>query len=219
MKCAVLIYGMYREFDNCITKWIDIEKYYECDYYFSTWNKSKQNYLNSDLFKEFDVTPNMITDYLPNCVYNILDDDLIFPIKPPYPNSNLLFFHWKNVYKLMIDSGKNYDMVMLIRSDSVLALNEGNNVDINQWINEHPNDLFGKHMKLLPPKPYKLISDDVIFMGSMDVMSKWINRIPDVTNINEIIHSHFWLADTFKALKLYPNPQFPFTAGFIRPEF
>ena len=73
-------------------------------------------------------------------------------------------------------------------------------------------------VKLLRPKPYKLISDDTMFMGSVDTIGKIINKLPNVTNINEIIHSHFWLANTFKHLKLYPNPNFPFSAGFIRPE-
>jgi hypothetical protein len=113
MKAAILVYGMYREFDYCIKRWVDIEKYLDCDYYFSTWTKSEQKYSDIDLFKKFDVTPNMITDYLPNCVYDIIDDDYIFPIKPPYPNSNMLMFHWKNLYKLMIDSGYHYDIVII----------------------------------------------------------------------------------------------------------
>jgi len=223
MKCAVLIYGMYREFNNSITKWDNIEKYYECDYYFSTWNKSKQKYSNSDLIKEFDVTPNMITDYLPNCVYDILDSDLIFPIKPSNPSSNMMLFHWKNVYKLMMDTDKKYDMVILIRSDGILTINNSLfnnsfNIDVNEWVNNSPNNLFGKSMKLVGPKPYQLISDDSIFAGNMDMIGKLINQIPDVTNIDNTIHIHFWLANTFKYLKWYPNSIFPFNAYFIRPE-
>ena len=231
MKAAILIYGMYREFDNCIKRWVDIEKYLDCDYYFSTWNKSEQKYSDVDLFKKFNVTPNMITDYLPNCVYDIIDDDYIFPIKPPYPNSNMLMFHWKNLYKLMMDSGNHYDIVILIRSDGVLSLNE--EVNINDWINEHPNDLFGDPINMIITNPdtnkpmseyfdfdlYKITSNDIMFAGSMDIMSKWINEIPDTTNIDKILHSHFWLATTFKSLKLYPNSYFPFTCHFIRPKF
>jgi hypothetical protein len=218
MTAAILIYGMYREFDNCIDKWVDIEKYYECDYYFSTWNKSTQKYSNSDLIKEFDVTPNMITDYLPNCVYDILDEDTIFPIKPQYPSSNMLLFHWKNVYRLMLESKKNYDMVILIRSDSILAINKLIDMDINEWINKHPNDLFGRDIRLVETNPYKFISEDTMFMGSMDVMGKWINMIPDVTNISLKIHSHFWLTETFLSLDLIPNSHYPFTAGYVRPK-
>jgi hypothetical protein len=100
-------------------------------------------------------------------------------------------------------------------------------------MNEHPNDLFGDPINMILTNPdntkpvseyfeldlYKIISNDIMFAGSMDIMSKWINAIPDTTNINEILHSHFWLATAFKTLKLYPNPYFPFTAHFIRPKF
>lgn len=218
MKCAILIYGMYREFDNCITKWVDIEKYYDCDYYFSTWNKSKQKYSNSDLIKEFDVTSNMITDYLPNCIYDILDEDEVFPIKPPYPSSNQMLFHWKNVYELMRKSKKEYDVIILLRSDSVLSINELINIDVNEWVYEHPNDLFGKDIKLISVNPYKFICEDSMFMGSVEVMDKWINLIPDIKNPYLKIHSHFWLPQTFLSLNLIPNSYFPFTAGYIRPK-
>lgn len=219
MKCAILIYGMYREFNNCITKWIDIENYYDCDYYFSTWNKSKQKYSNSNLIKEFDVTSDMITNYLPNCIYDILDEDVIFPIKPQYPSSNKLLFHWKNVYELMKKSEKKYDIIILLRSDSVLFINNLIDINIDMWIENHPDDLFGKDIKLISINPYKFISHDTMFMGSMSVMDKWINMIPpDIKNPSLKIHSHFWLAETFISLNLLPNSHFPFAAGFLRPK-
>jgi hypothetical protein len=131
----------------------------------------------------------------------------------------------------MIDSGNHYDIVILIRTDSVLSFNQ--EVNIDDWINEHPNDLFGDPINMIRTNPdnnkpiseyfdfdlYKITSNDIMFAGSMDIMSKWINAIPDTTNINEILHSHFWLATTFENLKLYPNPYFPFTCHFIRPKF
>ena len=77
-------------------------------------------------------------------------------------------------------------------------------IDINvyDWINEHPNDLFGKDIKFTEGKPCKFIAQDVMFMGSVDVMGKWINMIPDVTDASLKIHSHFWLAETFLSLNL-----------------
>lgn len=218
MKSAILIYGMYREFDICINHWDKVEEYYDCDYYFSTWDKSKQKYSNDESFKEFDVTPNMITNYLPNCSYDILDENLIFPIKPTQPSSNQLLFHWKNVYNMMLKSGKEYDMVILLRSDSILKIKMSNNINPKDWVKINHKDLFGSDIKVINSNPYEFIIDDILFMGNMDMIGKLINKIPDTTNIDEIIHSHFWIADTLLSMNIIPNSNFPFSAAYIRPK-
>lgn len=217
MKAAILIYGMYREFDYCITKWIDIEKYYECDYYFSTWKQSKQKYENSDSFKEFSVTPDMITNYLPNCTYDIVDENLVFPIKPIQPSSNQLLFHWKNVYDMMIKSNKEYDIVILIRSDSILHFKDVYGLNFEKWIKTKHTDLFGSDIRVVSARPYTYMIEDLMFIGSVDVIGSIINKIPDVTNIKEILHSHFWLAKTLLSMNIIPNQNFPFSSAFVRP--
>ena len=42
MKTAVLVSGMYREFDIAVKSW-NFLKDIDCDIYFSTWEKSVQN--------------------------------------------------------------------------------------------------------------------------------------------------------------------------------
>ena len=96
MKIAFLISGMYREFDF-LAKSLEAQNLTKYDFYMSTWNNSNQKYKDSESYKEFDVTPNMITDYIPNCIYEILDELNVFPEETP--NSSKMIFHWKNCFK------------------------------------------------------------------------------------------------------------------------
>ena len=136
MRIAFLISGMYREFDF-IAKSLETQNLTKYDFYMSTWSSSNQKYKDSELYKKFVVNPNMITGCIPNCVYEILDELELFPEETP--NSNKMIFHWKNCFKLLVDSGKRYDLICLIRTDlSFQILSKGYPMsdyltDIDDW--------------------------------------------------------------------------------------
>ena len=73
MRIAFLVSGMYREFDF-LAKSLEEQNLTKYDFYMSTWSSSNQKYKDSELYKKFVVTPNMITGCIPNCVYEILDE-------------------------------------------------------------------------------------------------------------------------------------------------
>lgn len=215
-KAAILIHGMYREFAEVKNKWCDIEQFYDCDYYMSTWDVSSQKYENSEEYKTFDVTSNMITDYLPNCVFNILNQKKIFPISPS-SNQNYMFFHWKNVYRLMEESNKKYDMVFLIRADAPLTIDGYDTKQLNDWIDNHPDVLYN-HSHIFVNKHVPVFhAADEFHAGSPEIMSKLINTMPDMADISIELRSHIDLASHMISVGLWPSPSIPFSARFCRP--
>ena len=216
-KAAILIHGMYREFAQVRDKWCDIEQFYDCDYYMSTWDTSSQRYQDSEEDKTFDVTPNMITDYLPNCVFDILNQKKLFPIKASN-SQNYMFFHWKNVYRLMEESNKKYDIVFLIRADAPLTIQTFDNKWLNDWIDTHPDILYShSHMFVYQVRPFLFHASDDFHAGSPEIMSKLIKTMPDMTDINIRLREHIDLAAHIIAMGLCPSSTIPFCARYHRP--
>lgn len=186
MRIAFLIHGMYREFDR-VAEILKVQNLTKYDFYMSTWKISKQKYEDSDSYKEFKVTPNMITDYIPNCVYNIKNESLVF--KKGTLNSNKMLFHWKNCLKLMEDSNKEYDLVCLIRSDlSFEVLNKNyppseSITSLDDW-NFDKNTLYSNKLIQIRKestfeKDIVYMADDLFFCGSQKVMKKFIDNLPN----------------------------------------
>ena len=216
-KAAILIHGMYREFAQVRDKWCDIEQFYDCDYYMSTWDTSSQRYQDSEEDKTFDVTPNMITDYLPNCVFDILNQKKLFPIKASN-SQNYMFFHWKNVYRLMEESNKKYDIVFLIRADAPLTIQTFDNKWLNDWIDTHPDILYShSHMFVYQVRPFLFHASDDFHAGSPEIMSKLIKTMPDMTDINIRLREHIDLDAHIIAMGLCPSSTIPFCARYHRP--
>lgn len=176
---------MYREFDFVANNLqiLNLTKY---DFYMSTWNISKQKYNNSDSYKEFEVTPNMITDYIPNCIYEILNESEIFPNE--VKNHNKMIFHWKNCFKLLINSDKQYDLICLIRTDlSFQILAKGYPMsefltDIDDWEFDR-NTLYSNELlrvrKRINEVDINYLADDLLFCGSRKIIGRFINGLPN----------------------------------------
>ena len=228
MKAAILIYGMYREFNNVIKSWVNLDAFgYDCDYYFSTWNKSKQKYKNHDSYKEFDVTSEMITSYLPNCKYNILNQSEVFPNKLVNAVSmNYTGFHWKNLYKMVEESNTKYDIIFLVRSDSTLRMKSVKTIESTlDWVHNHTDELYSEQIVILKrefpslsEKSYYYFQSSLYFIGSPNVVGKLIKNLPDMLDINLSFDPHNDFSNKLIELNLIPNASCPFEAGnFTRP--
>jgi hypothetical protein len=216
-KAAILIYGMYREFAEVRDKWCDIERFYDCDYYMSTWDISSQKYRNSERYKTFNVTPDMITNHLPNCVFQILNQKEIFPISPS-STQNYVFFHWKNVYRLMEESNKEYDIVFLIRADAPLTIDTQDTKYVKEWVDNHPDVLYShSHMFVYQVNPFMFHASEEFQAGSPEIMSKLIKTMPDTTDINIHLRSHIDLATHIISVGLCPSSSIPFSAHWHVP--
>jgi hypothetical protein len=217
-KAAILIFGVYREFAEVRDKWCDIEQLYDCDYYMSTWDVSSQKYEDSKEYKTFYVTSDMITDYLPNCVFEILNQKEIFPI-PAKNNANYLFYHWQNVYRLMEESNKKYDIVFLVRADADLVINKSDEY-VRGWCSNHIDELYSSsHMLVYELNPLILFATDTFLFGSPNVMGKVIKTLPDMMDITlDIgISSHIYLANHMIKIGIRPTANHPFSSNFHRP--
>jgi hypothetical protein len=225
MKIAFLISGMYREFDE-VAKMLESKNLIKYDFYMSTWNTSKQKYNNSDLYKEFKVTPNMITDYIPHCIYEILNESETFPNK--VPNANKMIFHWKNCFKLLVDTGKQYDLICLIRTDlSFQILSKGYTMsdslnDIDDWEFDrnvlYSNELLRIRKSNTLENDINYVADDLFFCGSRKIIARFINGLPNPFTEYEWI-PHITLGNYLFKTNMIPNDIHPFHhCHVIRPK-
>ena len=180
MKTAVLVYGEYREFDNVVNSWKILDRL-NCDFYFSTWNKSKQNNNKLGIKREFDVTPDMILKYYPDAVVDIINQKDIPELDEKWGNSVKIYYHWKNCLKLLKDSKKEYDFIVIIRPDLFLTLNKNYTLFPIKLLSKiyKKNSLFmGGDIVT------NSMVNDVFIFGSYDVLEKLINSsndfIPDI---------------------------------------
>ena len=187
MKIAVLVYGMYREFDIAVKSW-EVLNNFDCDFYFSTWNKSKQVNKNLGYSREFNVDKNMILQHYPNAMIDILDEVNYIGLS----NSGKMIFHWKNCLSLLNKSNKNYDYIILLRFDDYFE-----SIVPSEMLSNliKPNILYST--SILKYDDDRFFLSDIFLLGSYDMMKKLIDTVP-------IIHSdiHHYLGKHVHDLNL-----------------
>lgn len=217
MKTAVLIFGMLREYE-VISNW-PFNENLNCDYYLSTWDYSKYRYDDCpNQYREYSVNNNLIESLFPNIKYEILNENEIFDVD--YLNTqSKMFFHWKNAYKLMMESNKKYDLVILTRPDVPIQIFP--HTTINEWdFNDsilYSDDLL-KIRKIISNDAshidkFEYLASDLFFCGSMKIFEKFMSVIP---NMNEDIFKyknwipHVDLANMLLSADIYPYDVHPF---------
>lgn len=190
MRLAVLISGEYREFEIAVKSW-DFLKY-NPDCYFSTWNTTSEFNSKLNININETVTEERIRKYLPNAIVKIEDQDnfgLIF-------NYEKMIYKWMSVIKLMVDSGKQYDAVILIRPDIFICYDTNKFEDF--IVNMEDDLLYG----LNPANKITTFMQDLMFCGKQKEIEKLLLLpLHELTQPN--INIHWWLAVKFK--KLFSN--------------
>lgn len=175
---AVLIYGEYRDFASAVKTW-GFLKNYHCDYYFSTWDTSRGEI----------VTPNMITDHLPKCTYDIVNKDSAYPIYPG-DTACYIYYHWINLFRMI--QNKKFDKIILIRTDMYYS-------NPNPLVNvDFKNDrIYGLYpaMKVIDVNPIKFFTNDQFFIGNHEPMIRAFGNLDSkcAHPIGEIITTHYHL--------------------------
>jgi hypothetical protein len=200
MKRAFLIFGEYRDFDKSIIHW-DFKE--DDDFYMSTWGLSDLRFDGSGVI--FNVKDNMITDYLPNCKYEIVDRNLYYPQKP-LDTTCYMYFHWKNVYKLFSESNKQYDIVFLVRSDSIFKEKNHNLEDFEFVFNK--DLLYGEPMFNHDKDENIILSSDTFFFGSQNVMNNFLSKIPE--RFCYKVETHKDIAEHIISLGYKTNNNYPY---------
>jgi hypothetical protein len=197
MNVAILCFGEYREFKNAVKHW-DFLNEPNVDIYVSTWDYSFETYPwvpDLNIQKEQFIKESDVLDYIPNA--NVLIH------KHPYGNSikvgkystgNFMKFHFNEGLKLIRESKKVYDILIMIRMDHVYIMKN----HFNKFNKE--NCLFLCEPIELENVEYPFIND-VFFAGKFEVVSGFIKNLP-----SEIDCSHIDFAKTVIKLGCETKP-------------
>lgn len=211
MKTAVLVSGMYREFDIAVKSWKFL-KDLDCDVYFSTWKKSIQSSKVLDIHIEEDVTEDMILKHIPNAKIKIYDvNDYDFSGDKEYHNNKHLFL-LKSSLDMIKGSGVEYDMLIMTRPDNYSFYNY--TPDYYEKFKKE-DAIFGLTPIYVTGKPsleqYFLL--DYFFMGDFKTLYNVIDYLP--TNMIGNIHTEF--AKSVMKLDYYVVQLPEFDLKLIRP--
>ncbi len=176
MKIAIFIYGEFREFDTVIKYWDFLEKF-DNDIYLSTWDYSLQINNKLGIRRERIITDEMIKSVLPNSKYSILKESDYFE---DYQNISIknrawrVSMHWKNCLRMMKEFGKEYDFIMLTRTDNytIFDLTEEKLCKLNRV-----DTIYGlQNVYLYKPKSFFV--QDMFFLGDSNIISNFIDTLP-----------------------------------------
>jgi hypothetical protein len=194
MKIAHFVYGQYRQLDTAVKSWEFLNKF-ECDTYVSTWDKSIQISNKLDIIDDFNVTEEMVKNCLPNSVvfvsneyeYDLNTHGNYDPRNHPR-NSEKTYYHWRKCLELLNNSGKEYDLIILNRTDNYFfpykSYDELFNVNDNKNIYKHFTDTRG--IFLNDQNNYTV--NDIFFIGEFNLMCNIINNLP---KIETLLHDDF----------------------------
>jgi hypothetical protein len=172
MKLAVFVYGMYREFDIAVKSWKFLQEI-DNNVYFSTWDTSIQKNKRLNITVDEKVTSDRILKHIPTATINIESDTL------PLSNPQKLVYHWKQCLRMMKESGRQYDIIMLTRPDSFKVIQDSKS--IYKW--NAPNVLYG--LERIVDSTTGPFIQDIFFVGSTQTVSHIIDRIPlDIESIH-----------------------------------
>jgi hypothetical protein len=209
MRAAVLINGECRELPIAIKSWKFLDEI-DCDVYVSTWDKSIQKNPTLGINIEEDITEDYIRKYLPYAVISILHkEDYDFSSDVYYHNAKQIF-HWKNSLKMMKESGKEYDIVIMTRPDNYKFYKFDSNKFFELNVDQTLYGLLAIHVSG-PNKQYFVL--DYFFSGRVDVITKFIETLPDEMPGN--IHTD--LALHILSLDMYVHPIYEFDLTLARP--
>jgi hypothetical protein len=194
MKIANFVYGQFRQLDIAVKSWNFLHEI-DCDTYVSTWDKSIQYSYYLNIFDEFDVTEEMIYNLLPNSTISIINEyeyDIQnygdYQPRCYVRNSKKTYFHWKNCLRMLKNSGKKYDLIMLNRTDNYFfsqkPYEEYFNIEDKKNIFNHSTDNRG--IFLSENNNYTV--NDLFFIGNFDLMSNIIENVP---KIEKLLHDDF----------------------------
>jgi hypothetical protein len=181
-KIAILVFGKYGDFDTAVKFW-DFKDQIDCDFYFSTWDITRKNNDQAGYNNDFKrkVTLEMITDYIPNAVVS-LQNELEYNGKRygvyeyDYgPSQEKLIHHWKECLRLVEESGKKYNQIMLIRPDMVHRFY----FPIEELYQYNKKDRIYNHTGGITKGEKGNYVNDTFFIGDFETMSNMIKTFPD----------------------------------------
>jgi len=177
MKICVFVYGEYREFNYAVQSWWFLKEY-DCDVYFSTWDKSVQMYPKYGICIDEAITEDDILIRIPNANVSISS---IKDYETEFPNSSeKVLFHWRKCLNMV--NNKEYDYLMLTRTDNVFVPLCSNEC-FGEVIKNIKNNMIYGTSKLITDHLNNPHVNDVFFIGEFKTMINFINKLPYKFNI------------------------------------
>lgn len=192
MNIAVLVCGQFREFEYAVRSWDSI-KSLGCDFYFSTWSKSSQKNDLLNISIEEDINEEKIIKHLPNAVVSILNEnDYEFSCET-YGNVNSSInvkkniFLWKNCMRLLKESDKQYERVILTRPDIFFTILNNDQPFKNLFSADFKfiNNIYGlseitvtEVRKQDDGRNNMYFVSDFLFISSFEIMENFIEKCP-----------------------------------------
>lgn len=182
MKVAILVFGQYGEFDTAVNFW-DFKDRTDCDFYFSTWNRTSKFHeeYNSDFNREVSIP--MITNYIPNAVVHLGDETYYnqarYGIKDYDigPTQEKIIYHWKTCLNAVKMSGKQYDHILLIRPDMIYKFK----FPFDDFFNFNENNKIYNHTWGIVNGEKGPYVNDTFFFGNFETMSRMIELFDDIS--------------------------------------
>ena len=128
MKIAVFLYGEYRQFELAVNIYKDKLSSYNPDYYVASWDYSREKSDLGTYDEEHIVTEDMIKKYLPNAIVSLRKDkDRLSRF------THKIYEHLTMCADMCVDSGKDYDMIIVKRIDGFEIFDDSlfSNIDTN----------------------------------------------------------------------------------------
>jgi hypothetical protein len=122
----------------------------------------------------------------------------------------------------MEETGKEYDIVFLIRPDSDISLNYESKDKVLKWVENHEDVLYGpSYIKILSINPFNYFTEDAFLLASPKIIGNIIKTLPDMRDVNFTFNGHYnshkFLSDHLINLGYAPTDNTPFRSWFHRP--
>lgn len=220
-KYAVFVYGQFRQLDVVVKSWKFLNEL-DCDVYVSTWDKSYKKAIHQPHNVSIDVNKEMIQNLLPNSTVVIGNEAQhninVYQNNDPYfwsiiANSEKTIYHWKTCLKSLKESGKQYDKIILIRTDDYMFFymkpTEMNRFNIHQTIFKHGGR---ENRGIFLNESNQHTVNDIFFFGSYELMSDMIQTLPD--KIDKVLHDA--LGDHLVSKNIKVEPVYEIDAYVVR---
>jgi hypothetical protein len=190
-KIAILVGGMYREFEHAHKSWSFL-KCKNSDVYISTWDYTIDvvTQLSIDTKREIDKSD--VTKFLPNANIKILSEEEV-----NLENTiNKIIYHWKSLLNMVYDSKNKYEFAILTRPDFYIK----ENMDLYDFIcNINDNKIYTlNEVCVLPNYPFVSVND-CFFVAKFDEIEKMISYL---TLNSEYYDTHIYLSKYFIEKKI-----------------
>lgn len=216
MRTAIFLYGQYRHADTALPLWVGFNEL-DADYYVATWDYTKQVVNDTDykteLFRhEREITPDDVYKFIPDATL-FIDDEYKYNFRN---NHEKMSFLHKKCLEMCVESGKKYDIVLVMRIDSIYQCTR-EQIDTLSHVKKNTlyfsnglsyvQDMNNKNQ--IKPIPF---INDLFFYGDFDTINKFITSLPYTLD-----GTHNTYAKVAIMQKIHIRDAIGVTMAFLRP--